>query len=524
MAAASVTRPKRVLIVLFDGMRPEMANRFDMPNFRSLRDSGVNFKDAYVGHLHSVTVIAHNVIVSGLEPRHMGWTDEVHRDTANILGGGVDTLYATGSLSRDQFGALAAANNYPKMSDYLRAANAGSKFVMIGWKSYPSDSVAGNSAADDINVRMSSRGAAADCPLLGGKWRSPTGKNVPTYLTAPKCGRFYVNSDSANSYGTSTTSPAWAYPLDGNRSVPGLDPEHLGGDTWVADGAIAMMEHENWSGMFVTLGGIDKASHMWGPDDSTAPTPGSPEEQARLSFLAHNADVQLGKLLDKLRALGQLDDTLVVLTADHGFQSNSRAWYGDDALGQAWVRATYGNLVNDANYAAVVPQLQPLVDSANFQAISGSVLLTEYLIDRSVAAKKAAAKLNRSTPGVIATYWRDGDHYVLDSSRTSTPMSASERSWWSKRAQELVNSMAADFGPDVIGLLADRVGYGAYGDHGGAQEAVQRIPMVFWNPRIEREVSDARFRQRDILPTALRALGIPLTQPVDGRAVTLPFE
>ena len=63
VAAASVTRPKRVLIVLFDGMRPEMANRFDMPNFRSLRDSGVNFKDAYVGHLHSVTVIAHNVIV-----------------------------------------------------------------------------------------------------------------------------------------------------------------------------------------------------------------------------------------------------------------------------------------------------------------------------------------------------------------------------------------------------------------------------------------------------------------------------
>ncbi len=522
-AQATAAKPKRVLIVLFDGMRPEMADRFNMPNFRALRDSGVSAQNAQVGHLLSTTVIAHNAIVSGLQPRHMGWTDEVYRDTGNVLGAGADTLYSTGLLTTAQFGALAASQSYPKLADYLRARTPGSKFVMIGWKSYPSDSVDGNSGPDDIAIRMSSRGAAADCPNLGGRWRSPFGHNVPTYLTQPACGRYYVNSDSANDYGTATTSPAWVYPLDGNRSVPGFDAEHLGGDTWVADAASEMMGRENWNGMFVTLGGMDKASHMWGPDDSTALPPGDPAEQTRLAFEAHNADAQLGKLVARLRELGQLDETLIVLTADHGFQSNSRAWYGDDAPGQAWVRSTYGNIPNDTNYVDVLPGLRPLVDAGNMQSISSGTIVTEYLIDKSRAQKRAAARLTRSVPGVIATYWRDGSRYVLDSSHTATPMSASERTWWNANAQSLVNTMAADYGPDVIGLVADRIGYGAYGDHGGAQEAVQRIPIVFWTPGIKRARPTATIRQRDILPTALRALGIPLAQPVDGRAVRLEF-
>ena len=40
----------------------------------------------------------------------------------------------------------------------------------------------------------------------------------------------------------------------------------------MADAAIEMMNRENWSGMFITLGGIDKAAHMWGAqaDNSAA--------------------------------------------------------------------------------------------------------------------------------------------------------------------------------------------------------------------------------------------------------------
>ena len=47
-----------MLIVLFDQMLPQYADEFDMPNFRPLRDSGTNFKMAYLGYMASETVIA----------------------------------------------------------------------------------------------------------------------------------------------------------------------------------------------------------------------------------------------------------------------------------------------------------------------------------------------------------------------------------------------------------------------------------------------------------------------------------
>ena len=49
------------------------------------------------------TVISHNVITSGLFPKHMGWTNEVYRDVGNVLGGGEGAYYVTSSMSCDQF-------------------------------------------------------------------------------------------------------------------------------------------------------------------------------------------------------------------------------------------------------------------------------------------------------------------------------------------------------------------------------------------------------------------------------------
>jgi arylsulfatase A-like enzyme len=81
--------------------------------------------------------------------------------------------------------------------------------------------------------------------------------------------------------------------------------------------------------------------------------------------------------------------------------------------------------------------------------------------------------------------------------------------------------MISDNGPDVIGLLHDRVGYGAYGDHGGAQETVQRVPVVFWSPSLAaHKIQGGGFRTIDILPTILQAMGIP-AGPMDGSAWSL---
>ena len=276
----------------------------------ALRDSGTYFNDAYLGYMGSETVIAHNVLMSGQQPKNMGWVDEAYRDHNGLLSTTKDQMWVTGELSYDQFGTLVQNKGYPKLADYLQQAQPGKKFIVVGEKSYAVESAAAKSAFDtsdaDIAVRMSSRSSdnpTDPCQIaLGGRYRYPYGVNVPSYLTSPSCGRYYVNSSSSNTYGTDLAFPSWIYPLDGNRYVPGYDPNHLGGDTWVADAAMDMMQNEDWSGMFVTMGGIDKAGHMWGANSDVQSAPGSVDYQTHVQAQAENADVQLGRMLDKLES------------------------------------------------------------------------------------------------------------------------------------------------------------------------------------------------------------------------------
>lgn len=549
VASAAPAHPNRVLIVLFDQMLPEYANQFDMPNFRSLRDAGTNFKKAYLGYMASETVIAHNVITSGQLPKHMGWVDEAYRDAGNLLGKGAGEMHITGDLSLADFGTLITHEGYLKLADYLHSA-FGKKFIVVGEKSYAVESAV--APTGDIGVRLSGRSSSslfdACRAALGGRYRFPTGTlPVPTYLS-DYCGRWYINSDGGNSYGTTAAFPSWMYPEDGNRFFPGTGigaAGHLGGDTWVADAAIAMMGEEEWAGMFVTLGAIDKAAHMWGAQDDAANFTGDCNDpdpairganQTHVRCAAENADVQLGKLLDAVSALDASDEgeTLVVLTADHGatygagdgFKGKRTSGAGDSNWYYAPVGVWDAGALVSPNCSAPCmpsqiynqpsPGLQPLIDTHNVQFSYQSTAVETWLVDHSVSKMKEGAAAMLQVPGVTAAYWHDGNQFRLFGKNA---MTGPETSWWKLHGQELVNSMAAPNGPDVIGLLHDKTSYGVYGDHGGAQESVQRVPMVFWSPSLAfANNTGAPFKTIDIMPTILDVMGIPQTDPTDGVA------
>jgi len=93
---------------------------------------------------------------------------------------------------------------------------------------------------------------------------------------------------------------------------------------------------------------------------------------------------------------------------------------------------------------------------------------------------------------------------------------------WLRHGQELVDTMAAPYAADVVGLLKDDTSYGVAGDHGGHQQAVQEIPIVFGGARVGPRDSGQPLRSVDILPTILREMGIPVQPGMDGRAATLP--
>jgi hypothetical protein len=542
--------PTRVVIVLFDQMLSKYADQFAMPNFRRIRDAGTNFKNAYLGYMASETVIAHNVITSGQSPKNMGWVDEAYRDAGNLFGKGADAMHITGDLSLADFGTLVNGEGYLKLADYLHDAYPGTKFITVGEKSYAVESA--TAASGDIAVRLSSRrsNVTADYPTgcrnlstngagLNGRWREPVGKNVPSYIRRADaadptlCGRFFINSDSNNDYGTKAAFPSWMYPEDGNRFIPGTDASaqagHLGGDTWVADAAIEMMAAENWSGMFVTLGAIDKTAHMWGADADVAPaacTTGA--QQTHVKCAAENADVQLGKLL---AAINDVDtakggETLVVLTADHGatygadFYGKSTSGAGDTnwyyAPNGVWDAGSGAAAIDTTTYNNPSPALAPLRATNNLAFVYGSTAVEAWLVDRTTAKMREAAAAALQLPGATAAYYRSGDGYALYG---TNKMTQSEKDWWKDHGQEIVDTMASPNGPDIVALLHDKTSYGVYGDHGGAQESVQRVPMVFWSRSLAFGAATGRpFHTTDVMPTILSTMGIPLRGPVDGVA------
>jgi arylsulfatase A-like enzyme len=236
-------------------------------------------------------------------------------------------------------------------------------------------------------------------------------------------------------------------------------------------------------------------------------------------------------MLDAVADLDAADggETLVVLTADHG------ATWGEDFYGTTgpvgisnsnWYYAPVGVFdagsagpfvpPSDPLYNLPSPALQPLIDTGNVQFSYQSTAVETWLIDHSVVEKREGADAMLELPGVIASYWHDGGRYRLFGTNATT---GPEKAWWKQHGQELVDTMAASNGPDLIGLLHDRVSYGVLGDHGGAQRAVQRVPMVFWSPSLAFENdTGAPFKTIDVLPTILDLMGIPETAPMDGIA------
>jgi hypothetical protein len=129
---------------------------------------------------------------------------------------------------------------------------------------------------------------------------------------------------------------------------------------------------------------------------------------------------------------------------------------------------------------------------------------------------REAAAAALQLPGATAAYYRSGDGYALYG---TNKMTQSEKDWWKDHGQEIVDTMASPNGPDIVALLHDKTSYGVYGDHGGAQESVQRVPMVFWSRSLAFGAATGRpFHTTDVMPTILSTMGIPLRGPVDGVA------
>ncbi len=67
-------------------------------------------------------------------------------------------MHITGDLSLADFGTLITHEGYPKLADYLHSAFPGTKFIVVGEKSYAVESAV--APTGDIGVRLSGRSSS----------------------------------------------------------------------------------------------------------------------------------------------------------------------------------------------------------------------------------------------------------------------------------------------------------------------------------------------------------------------------
>ena len=527
-------KPTKVVIIVIDALSKEIVEKYDMKNVKKLMADYVDTPKSYLGHTGSVTVVTHNVITSGLLPKHTGWTTEGYRDVDGVLGdrdplnGISDGMYISSDWDNTSMFPVMEHYGYPKLADYLDATG---KTFTISPKVYAAYAFGGPGSSSIITFGSATCGTAPNTT----SWRGPRGINVPSYISAPCGGRYYVERSKVYDTGK---LPAVMYPVSDNRYVVGKNPDHLGGDIWATDMALDVMDHEDdWSGIFVTLPGVDKAAHMWGGVNDPDPTGAAGEPITHVPFAAATADAQVGRIMDKLEADGELDNTLVVLTADHGSVAvaNPPNGVSSDAHFHGTVCTTpdcgffnwyYGNVENEndtTNYNQPQDALKPLVATDNLAFSYSDSSLNVWLHDQSPAAKAEAAAIMADMPDVTGVWRNDGDHFTLVSPVRYDLMSTkAEQQWFDKHAQELVDTQAAPYGPDLVATLPDNTTYSVAGDHGGIQRAAQEIPIVFAGAGLGSRDVMAPVRSVDIMPTILKALGIAPTAPMDGVAYPLP--
>ena len=135
--------PTHLVFMVFDQMRPDYVDRFDLKNFKRLRKMGTNYKEAYVGHLASVTVVSHAVMATGLLPKDLPWSDNTFWDQSGTIGP-KDQIYNTLTLPQEQYLKLLSGLPANQFVIHRFKEHTGKKVFTVGEKDYAAIALGGS--------------------------------------------------------------------------------------------------------------------------------------------------------------------------------------------------------------------------------------------------------------------------------------------------------------------------------------------------------------------------------------------
>lgn len=437
VARAQAKPATRLVLIVMDGFRPDYMSLAPMPALDALRLRGTMYDRAWVGQMESETPTGHAALGTGCFPRRNGvigfeWRDPV--TMREVLDGWPKGVIA-GKLDQDLKTAGA-----PSIAQVVKARDPSAKVVSLSSeKVYAADAM-GGWAADYILYHQrvpSNRRMLVPAAIPG--HRPPD-----TFFTHPKL---------------QITQPFQHF----------TDWDYL--STMLA---LAALEEVSPRVLMVNLPGPDVYGHNFG---------GIANPRV-FKQIVGGIDRNIGRIVDAYKSAKLYQETLFVVTADHGMVPNSRMVEG--ATTKAAVRRAGGQYLFHTGGTAA------------------DIYLRNPTFAPVVAGEMAGV------PNVAGAYYlvRDGTGYAYLRA-PERPVDAGLDAAYGY----LLSTFAGSTAPDVVAAFRENtIGSNyktAHGDHGGLNWGAQHIPLILAGPGVRSgQVSPYPARLIDVAPTALRLLGL----------------
>lgn len=439
--------PKYLVLIVLDGARPDYFDMTSLPHLNALRAAGTQYTNAVSGILEAETPSGHAAIATGSRP-----------DRNGILG------FDWGSDNGTRYSLFDPAKmasveqimqNYhaPTIASLYKKSFPGARVVALSGHKYYAAAPLGGPSADAIIYYQG----------------NSSGQYVPTSVPGH----------------TPPASVLRDPRLAGRRvSLP------LGGeDSLVTDTAITVAEKMHPRILLMNYPEFDwPVGHVYG----------GPQNPAAVASLMKNFDAGLGKVEDTYRKQGILDQTLFVITADHGMMPITR-----------FVPSSV--ITNAISLAGT--------SAPDIAADTGDYI---WLRDPSKAATVAQLIMDTQDPGIQSTYYlttvNGKPQYVATDGATLNTQQAAANQYLLSALLNGREPTVVVFGREGATFSDPKSGWKA--DHGGNSWQSQHLPLILAGPGIRAgQVSSEPAQLEDIAPTVLTDMGVAPTG-MEGHVLT----
>lgn len=433
----SVTVPKYLVLMVLDGGRPDYFTMAPLPHIDALAQQGTQYTQAFDGILESETPAGHTTISTGSPPSANGilgfdWATGTSRfslfDPTVVDAGAMEHIMEQAHVST--------------IAGLYKKAHPGATVVALsGHKYYAADPLGGPDADAIMYYQGSATGTYVPVAIPG--HQPPAGILTDPALIAPTTHLSLGQEDDLATKLAITTFQRMHQRL-----------------------TLINFPEFDWPLGHVDGGNLD-------PKD--------------VITLMKGVDNDIGRIEDAYRQAGVLDQTLFVITADHGMGPITRfipSTVVSDAVAKAGTTAP-DIAANTADYVW-------LADPTKAQAVADNV----------------AKSLD---PGIQSVYYLasgpGGPHYVLDPNLTLDPSA-------DRANQYLLSTLINGKEPAVVVFTNEGATFSSStsnwkADHGGNGWQAQHIPLILSGPGINAAVvTDKPAQLEDIAPTVLADMGV----------------